>query len=437
MVLALGQPAQKEPFSGLPTGAKAHVIGVGDADWEAVRGIRPGEPVLIKGLGLTFFDYVTLLTQGRGGEFRELDGELRYVPSGKEPCITAFSRSGAPLSARGRNQKRPDERWEPRFLTPEEISRHHAGGSQLFSSAVWPQLVKEVELCYALTSARNRGVVFDESLAIGLLNESFEDFRGYCHSIGVETTFPWRRLVMPLASFERAERDGNQVLMAYLEDDLRRANRGNVDEPFKAACDVFRDVRNEVRDAVHWGGINRWSFEKELNSKYTKIATYASVGPPAKRVAELIALLKSGVVTILDPDPFVAYDAIREEFEATPVSSTAAATRASCFIDARIGKCRPRFMDDELIRSLVDDHERGVQFVRENGEPVGFQVEGTDARYRLATDGAFGAGVYAYGAMLEGTQWGTGATMRPYVNSAIFDDAEGIATDIVERISNE
>lgn len=60
--------------------------------------VLPGEPVLLRGLGLCFFDYLALLTVGRGGVFERLDGRLRYRPSGLEPMMYAGSRRGGAAS---------------------------------------------------------------------------------------------------------------------------------------------------------------------------------------------------------------------------------------------------------------------------------------------------------------------------------------------------
>lgn len=58
-----------------------------------------------------------MLTTGRGGQFEPgADGYLIYRPSGKEPKIVAGSRLGVPLKAKGRNEKRNDERAQAHFL---------------------------------------------------------------------------------------------------------------------------------------------------------------------------------------------------------------------------------------------------------------------------------------------------------------------------------
>lgn len=64
--------------------------------------IPPGSQVLIRGAALTAYDAVLLLTEGRGGQWAEVEGPagpaLRYVPTGREPAkITMGSRSALPM----------------------------------------------------------------------------------------------------------------------------------------------------------------------------------------------------------------------------------------------------------------------------------------------------------------------------------------------------
>lgn len=60
-----------------------------DADLD---GIEPGRNVLLRGLGPSFFDYVALLTLGRGGRFSRHGDRTEYRPSGDEPVIHAAYR---------------------------------------------------------------------------------------------------------------------------------------------------------------------------------------------------------------------------------------------------------------------------------------------------------------------------------------------------------
>ncbi|NEE15286.1 adenylate cyclase, partial [Streptomyces sp. SID7499] len=58
--------------------------------------LRPGEPVIVRGIGLAFIDLMVLLTEGRGG--RHEDGV--YLPSGREPVLYVGSRRGVPYHAK-------------------------------------------------------------------------------------------------------------------------------------------------------------------------------------------------------------------------------------------------------------------------------------------------------------------------------------------------
>jgi len=93
--------------------------------------IPAGSRVAITGLGLTAFDVILHLTEGRGGRFSPAaDGtpaRLSYQPSGREPAvIVAVSPSGLPVGCRPRNDKwREPGRLEhrPRFFTVEAVER--------------------------------------------------------------------------------------------------------------------------------------------------------------------------------------------------------------------------------------------------------------------------------------------------------------------------
>lgn len=61
-----------------------------------IREIPAGEPVILRGLGLSFFDYVGLFTKEREGYFTEENDRYVYHPSGKEPIVYGGSRKGLP-----------------------------------------------------------------------------------------------------------------------------------------------------------------------------------------------------------------------------------------------------------------------------------------------------------------------------------------------------
>ncbi|BDZ59223.1 LLM class flavin-dependent oxidoreductase [Barrientosiimonas endolithica] len=62
--------------------------------------LRPGEPVLVRGMGLAFVDLFVLLGEGRGGRFTGTGDDLTYHPSGREPVLHVGSTRGVPYRAK-------------------------------------------------------------------------------------------------------------------------------------------------------------------------------------------------------------------------------------------------------------------------------------------------------------------------------------------------
>ena len=88
-----------------------------------LSGIEPGEPVIVRGTGLAFVDLVVLLFEGRGGRFEPgPDGELRYVPSGREPVLHVGSPRGSLYHAKTEYALRGGRPTLPRFLGPEAVA---------------------------------------------------------------------------------------------------------------------------------------------------------------------------------------------------------------------------------------------------------------------------------------------------------------------------
>ncbi|MEU1280275.1 FAD/NAD(P)-binding protein [Streptomyces sp. NPDC005805] len=81
-----------------------------------------GQDVLVRGLGLAFLDVMILLSQGRGGTFRRtVRGDLRYLPSGREPVLWACSLRGMPMHPRPAAPAGEPGTTRPRFATERAV----------------------------------------------------------------------------------------------------------------------------------------------------------------------------------------------------------------------------------------------------------------------------------------------------------------------------
>ncbi|PAZ17387.1 FAD-binding protein [Streptomyces sp. SA15] len=436
-----------------------HVPPANPADVD-LSGTRPGETVALLGLGLNFFDYMALLTLGRGGRFVRRDrrerehpggpgrgggpGGLVYLPSGGEPRLVAGSRRGLPFHSRGENQKGAHGRHEPAVLTDEVIEelreRSRQRGGIDFRETVWPLVAKEVETVYytaLLTAAGQAGDA--RRLRDGYLaappgspreRDVLDEF-----GVAAAERWDWNRIARPYAGrvFSSPE-DFEGWLLDHLREDLRAARAGNVDGPLKAALDVLRDLRNELRLVLDHGGLTGRSHRRDLDGWYTPLNAFLSIGPPARRIEEAIALIEAGVLQVLGPDVRAAADEQAGTFTVESAAVPGSEIRATTLIEARLPQTDLRATADPLLRGLL---EAGQCRPYEVGDPEGTAYETggltvTGAPFRLVdAAGRAHPRRFAFGVPTEAVHWATAAGIRPGVNSVTLQDSDAIARAVL------
>ncbi|WP_431032186.1 FAD/NAD(P)-binding protein [Streptomyces sp. P6-2-1] len=406
--------------------------------------VRAGETVLLRGLGLNFFDHMALLTAGRGGRFDRVGDRLVYRPSGREPFLVAGSRRGVPYHARGANEKGAHGRYEPRLLTEDVVAglRKRAAAEErvLFAADLWPLIAREVESVYyaALLASRGRpdareAFVRDYLAHTGGSTPVAELLAA--HGIADEDRWDWDRISRPYGDRHFTDRaDFRGWLLEHLRQDVREALAGNVSGPLKAALDVLRDLRNEVRLAVDHGGLDGDSYRDEIEGWYTPLNAFLSIGPPVSRIEELIALIEAGVLDLVGPGMQVGIDHTAGVFVAGSDRVGGAPTRARVLIEARLPEPDLRQSADPLLRGLLRAGQcrpfrirgpRGTSY-----ETGGLEV--TERPYHVVD--AYGRPHprrFAYGVPTEAVHWVTAAGIRPGVNSVTLGDSDAIARAVL------
>ncbi|KAG5751238.1 hypothetical protein H9Q70_006123 [Fusarium xylarioides] len=394
--------------------------------------IAPGEPILLRGLGLNFFDYIALLSTGRGGRFIRTSHGLRYHPSGKEPHIYAGSRRGIPYHARGDNEKGAFGRHLPLALTNEVITgfrkKARSGQASNFKAEIWPLISKEIEAVYyeAWLGQDKAEAIGFRSNFLGIKQGSLEE-ADYLEELYIPKTerWDWGRIMRPYGDrkFSTAQ-DWHDWLLAYLREDVKQALFGNVKGPLKAALDVMRDLRNEIRLIVDHNGLSGESYRDDIDGWYTPLNAFLSIGPPRERIEQLIALMEAGVLDILGPGFQVhaedwAWVAHSPEIPNSTV-------RAITLIEARFQGSDLRRTADELLAHLLHTGQCRPHAI-EGYETGGLDV--TADRYCVIdTHGRPHQQRFAVGVPTEGVHWVTAAGARPGVNSVTLTD-----TDVVAR----
>ncbi|WP_405818875.1 FAD/NAD(P)-binding protein [Streptomyces sp. NBC_01390] len=438
-----------------PTRAGSGVTYVGpanpaDADLSA---LGPGTPVALRGLGLNFFDQLALLTEGRGGTFKQghqghpggQGSGLVYIPSGNEPLLYAGSRRGVPYHARGENEKGALGRHHPRFLTPEVIAglRRRPVG---FRADIWPLIDREVRTVYyeAWIRAAQGPWAAAEFVRSCFAGREPEPVLLDRFDVPPDERWDWRRVERPYGDRHFTSRvDFRRWLLGYLRQDVAAARLGNVNGPLKAALDALRDLRNEVRLVVDHGGVVGESYRAELDGWYTPLNAFTSIGPPAFRIEQLIALIEAEVLHVVGPGMRIrptgdAGDLGEAGFlvDAEGVSQAPVLVRA--LVEARLPDIDLRRSTSPLLRGLLA--EGGCVPYRPGGhnpheadrphETGGMAVTGGAPRL-LDASGRPHPRRFAFGVPTEGVRWVTAVGIRPGVGSVTLEDSDAIARAVL------
>lgn len=411
------------------------------ADLEA---LAPGRPVLLRGLGLTFFDHMVLLTTARGGRFvRGTGGALTYLPSGREPRLYAGSRRGVPYHARGDNAKGAHGRHLPLLLTPDVIAafrkRADAGELPDFLAEVWPLVAKEAEAVYyeALLARRGAG-----GAPGPLCRERFRRrFLDSAHrspeeaaaldafGIAPAERWDWERVSRPHAERSFTGRAAfREWLLDHLRQDAAHARQDNVSGPVKAALDVLRDLRNELRQIVDHGGLAGASRRDHLDRWYTPLNAFLSIGPPRRRIEEMTALIEAGVLEVVGPRMTVrpgSADGHEPGFTGYSPEVPGSTVTAAALIEARLPEPDVRRAADPLLARLLA--EGGARPHTVDGYESGGLDVSPSPYHLIGADGRRHPRRFAVGVPTEGVHWVTAAGARPGVGSVTLADTDAVA----------
>jgi len=298
------------------------VVAPGNPIDQDLSAIAPGSTVAVRGLGMGFFDTVSLLTEGRGGRFEcgfecGLEGAadraaLVYRPSGAEPFIVAGSSRGVPYRAKpafGAPPFFPRQRALRAWLA----ARSSAGRADEpvdFSRDVLPLIERDAHHDYSEALARvDPERVVDADTLLAALADPFGDSTS--ELLARHIPQPADRLdldaaAFPLAAMTRSPSDaaadaGAAASADALVDALVRADAAEAalgaDSPLKMGLHSYAAARGAVIDLVAFGGLSPDSFP--AYRRYLTIAASFGSGPPLLRTRQLIALHDAGIVTFL------------------------------------------------------------------------------------------------------------------------------------------
>jgi hypothetical protein len=328
-----------------------------DADLSA---LRPGQHVLVRGFGLAFVDLMSLLTEGRGGEFREeSDGALVYRPSGREPVLHVGSRRGVPYHSKTHYPLQGTRPPLPRYLGPEEVEKLSAAGPLDLRRDVLPLMAKEIGFGHYhelfLAHPERTALPWPEFLA------AYDTLDWYGPGMAelVEAAVPdpadrldLERLDRPLdgLSFAGPE-EFQEYLRGYVSHDVGR----RADPAYSADLGAFLallSVYGHLAPLAATGALTARSVARDLDGWWQGFFSFLASGPPGFRLRQLLALSRAGVVRFVGADLRVDTDEETGTFTGTSPTVPGHMVRATALVEARLPRSSVLRTTDPLLRDL-------------------------------------------------------------------------------------
>jgi uncharacterized NAD(P)/FAD-binding protein YdhS len=411
-----------------------------DVDYSA---IAPGQDVIVSGMGLAFVDLLVLLMEGRGGRFEETsDGGLRYLPSGAEPRLWAGSRRGVPYHSKISSALRGEPAGNPRFFTAEAVDAllaHH--GELDFRTQLWPLIAKDAGYGYyrELLTGGPASPGQDGRAAMGWAEFSDRFSALDWYSAGrrelVAEAVPDRDLHLDLERLDRpfdgrqfsGHRDVQDAVASYIEHDL--ALRTGPDHPETLALFIaLLKVYMELGRIVPPERLNARS-QQDVHGWWHGFFSFVDSGPPPRRLREMLAVHRAGLLQFLGPGLSIAADEEAGQFVATSQQS-GATVRAKAFIEARLPAPSVAGSANPLLRSL---HTAGLgteqHLLTADGAHSTGRLLVSSAHQLVGRGGSPQSRLFGVGPGTSG--WGAGAFARPGTNAAPFRENDALARRIL------
>lgn len=363
--------------------------------------LRPGRPVIARGMGLAFVDLVVRLTSGRGGTFaRGTDGTLVYRPSGNEPRLYAASRSGVPYRPKFDYELDGERPPLPHFLTAGAVADRPGRAALDWRRDLRPLLAREMAWAYyhrLCTAHPERTAMPWDAFAAEFAALADADggtpadratYEAHCAALIARAVpdpadrFDLARLERPLAGRWFADAAALQTELAgHIAETLARSTDPR-NSPHLAANHALQSAFDLVTVLLDENRISERSRRDDLPGFLGFYNSMAS-GPPSARLEEILALARAGVIVFVGAEAVVG--AAGDSFAAYSPSVPDTITRARTLIEARLPLPSVSRTRDPLLRSLFARGEATEESVA--GRPSGRIRAATGDHRLIAADG--------------------------------------------------
>ena len=353
--------------------------------------IPAGEDVLVRGLGMGFYDIMALTTIERGGTFVEdtsARSGLRYEPCGQEPNFIISSGRGYPYHPKSEYGELPPTM--PRRRLKKVIAELSGTQDIDFDAQVWPAIARDSYEAYITTLERVRpdSLLRPRAEILEAIDATAPDELGA--AIAPMVTEPWdmNDLMYQIAGFTGDIAELTEHIAQSMEGDIREAAAG-YDSPIKAALWSLSQSR---KPASILGAEGRYTRESRIG-RYSQVMSFGQMigsGPPLFRVRQLLALVDAGLAHFLGDHPTVSIEADHFTLTSGPRSAS-----APTLVDAFMHRPDIRTAGDAMTRCLVDSGR--VRPFPDHGQPTGSPETDGATRRTVHPDGELDARLHIVG----------------------------------------
>ena len=403
--------------------------------------------VAVSGMGLVAVDVVTALTLGRGGKFVEDGANLRYRPSGREPRVQLFCRSGLPFTAKSVTGRDRSDVYKPLICTDEALdalSGRAIGRRRLVDlrSELLPLLFAEMysryyaQVAFQTSGARADGAAVREQLRDAWTQNRFDaELVRLAERFG---SFDAEALFFGHQPKYSCSDDYERFVYQSLADDLREAEVPDGASPVKSASQVFRLFRDKMRTVVERGGLSLDSY-LDFNADVCSRIHRLVAGPPALRTRQILALMDAGVVrmpygpapargrAVTDLDPTAAR---------TRISSTAFEQPYVENVDVLIrGHLEEPRIAGSASQLLTQLYNRGRVSQFRYGEVAVGSVDLTADSHPIDIEGRPQTRISMFGVLTEGVRHFTAYIPSPRSRMRAVEDIGACVAEILADVS--
>lgn len=359
---------------------------------QSLSDVPAGESVLVRGMGMGFFDIMALLTINRGGIFHTdptTRPGLRYQPSGKEPHFIVASGRGYPFIPKSEYNALPPQANLTRFRHQlSRLTKQDSDQDLDFGRDLLPHILRDAYAEYYTTQAR----VSPQCLLVPIsaiitridkANLNADSIAGLAAELNLALTdvstapLDLAYWTNPLASYTAGT---IKELTTFIAEGLARDIVESVaaaNSPLKAALWAVSAARKEASIAGSQGRLT-WQSRTTSYKEFMAFGQMVGSGPPLIRTRQLLALVDAGLVSFLGPRPALTVS----DTEFTLTSGKRCAS-SEWLIDAWMHSPDVRRPADPLAVSLIDR----VRAFTDHGNTTG-SPETTWQRHVVRPDGS-------------------------------------------------